>query len=67
MADIEQSFIDAQLDAHLVCDLLRVLYSAVPDDKPGALPIHSTLKHILTLAEALPDTLDVISREVSHG
>lgn len=66
MADIQQSFIDVQLDAHLVCDLLRVLYSAVPADKPGSLPIHGTLKHILALAEALPDTLDVISREVCH-
>ncbi|RQY25351.1 hypothetical protein [Burkholderia stagnalis] len=67
MVDIEQSFIDAQLDAHLVCDLLRVLYSAVPADKPDGLPIHGTLKHILKLAEALPDAIDMISREVCHG
>jgi len=67
MVDIEQRFIDAELDAHLVCHLLRVLYEAVPDDTPGSLPVHGTLKHILKLAEALPDTLDVISREVCHG
>ncbi|OUE47660.1 hypothetical protein BZY94_04415 [Burkholderia territorii] len=59
--------IDAQLDAHRVCDLLRVLHAAVPDDAAGALPIRSTLKHIIKLAEALPDTLDVIAVEVGHA
>ncbi|WP_186062174.1 hypothetical protein [Burkholderia gladioli] len=67
MSKAGEMLLDAQLDAHLVCDLLRVLYNAVPDDAPGGLPVHSTLKHILKLADALPDTLDAIAVEVGHA
>ncbi|KVQ43747.1 hypothetical protein WK03_17805 [Burkholderia cepacia] len=59
--------IDAELDAHVVCNLLRVLHQAVPEDTPHGLPVRGALKHILNLAEALPETLDVILREVGDA
>ncbi|MDC6127390.1 hypothetical protein PPH41_05225 [Burkholderia gladioli] len=67
MSKAADMIFEAQLDVHLVCDLLRVLYNAVPDDTPGGLPVHGTLKHILKLADALPGTLDVIAVEVGLG
>ncbi|MGG2043366.1 hypothetical protein [Burkholderia gladioli] len=67
MADVDAMISTAQLGTHRVCNLLEVLLAALPEDAPDALPVRSTLKHILDLAKQLPGTLDAIEMEVVDG